>query len=234
MRSDHGYSEEGYQGKTQDWRLLRRLLPFVGPHRRMLLGSVALVVTLTLIELALPYFSKIAIDRYIVPSRAPKASSSQANDPGQRYLYVDPADPLNGAVMARHADLFEIEGDRGRIAFADLARLPVDDLRTLRRDDLRALGGVVLIFLVLVAADFGLTFFQRVIMERAGHTVMHDLRLRLYEHIQQQGMSFFTRQPVARLVTRVTNDVQNMHELFTTFISMVFKDIFLLAGIAII
>ncbi|MBI5897448.1 MAG: ABC transporter ATP-binding protein, partial [Desulfobacterales bacterium] len=41
-------------------------------------------------------------------------------------------------------------------------------------------------------------------------------------------------QPVARLVTRVTNDVQNMHELFTTFISMVFKDIFLLVGIAIV
>jgi ATP-binding cassette subfamily B protein len=234
MRSDYCYSEEGYQGKTQDWRLFRRLLPFVAPHRRMLMASVVLVVTLTVIELALPYFSKIAIDRYIVPSRTPKVSSSQANEPGQRYLYVDPAEPLNRAVMARHADLFETEGDRGRIAFADLARLPEDDLRTLRRDDMRALGGVVLIFLALVAAHFGLTFIQRVIMERAGHTVMHDLRLRLYEHIQQQGMSFFTRQPVARLVTRVTNDVQNMHELFTTFISMVFKDIFLLAGIAII
>ncbi len=234
MRSDYGYAEEGYQGKTQDWRLLRRLLPFVAPHRRMLLWSVALVVALTFIELALPYFSKIAIDRYIVPGRAPNASSSQADDPGRRYLHVDLADPRNRAVMARHADLFEIEGDRARIAFADLARLPEEDLRALRRDDMRALGGVVLIFLALVAADFGLTFVQRVIMERAGHRVMHELRLRLYEHIQQQSMAFFTRQPVARLVTRVTNDVQNMHELFTTFISMVFKDIFLLAGIAIV
>ncbi|MBI5063309.1 MAG: ATP-binding cassette domain-containing protein, partial [Desulfatitalea sp.] len=235
MRSDYGYSEEGYQGKTQDWRLLRRLLPFVGPHRRMLIASAALVVALTFIELALPYFSKIAIDRYIVPGQeSSKAASAENGDPVGRYLYVDPADPANQAVVARHADLFQIEAGRARIAFADLARLPREDLRTLRRADRSALGGVVLIFLVLVATDFGLTFFQRVIMERAGHTVMHDLRLRLYEHIQRQSMAFFTRQPVARLVTRVTNDVQNMHELFTTFISMVFKDIFLLVGIAIV
>jgi ATP-binding cassette subfamily B protein len=45
---------------------------------------------------------------------------------------------------------------------------------------------------------------------------------------------FFTRNPVARLVTRVTNDIQNMHELFTSFISMVFKDFFLLVGIAVV
>jgi ATP-binding cassette, subfamily B, multidrug efflux pump len=68
-------------------------------------------------------------------------------------------------------------------------------------------------------------------MEYAGHRVMHDMRVRLYDHVQQQSMAYFTRQPVARLVTRMTNDVQNMHDLFTTFISLVFKDFFLLAGI---
>ncbi len=232
MRPDYGYSEEGYQGKTQDWRLLRRLLSFVRPHGRMLIGSVALVVVLTVIELALPYFSKIAIDRYILPGR--ESSRAAAGSQTQRFIEVDPADPATRAVMVRHPDLFRLEDGRARIAYADLSRLPKGDLRLLRRDDWRALGGVVLVFLLLVAADFGLTFCQRVIMERAGHRVMHDLRLRLYDHIQQQSMSFFTRQTVARLVTRVTNDVQNMHELFTTFISMVFKDIFLLAGIAIV
>jgi ATP-binding cassette subfamily B multidrug efflux pump len=47
-------------------------------------------------------------------------------------------------------------------------------------------------------------------------------------------LRFFTRNPVARLVTRVTNDIQNMHDLFTSFISMVFKDMFLLVGIAVV
>ena len=103
-----------------------------------------------------------------------------------------------------------------------------------RRDDFAGLGWMVVLFLGLVVADFGLTFLQRVIMERAGHKVMHDLRLRIFDHVQQQSMAFFTRQPVARLVTRATNDVQNMHELFTTFVSMVFRDIFMVVGVAVV
>jgi ATP-binding cassette subfamily B protein len=70
------------------------------------------------------------------------------------------------------------------------------------------------------------------IMEYSGHMIMHDLRMKLFIHIQNLAIEFFTRNPVGRLVTRVTNDVQNMHELFTSVISLVFKDCFLLVGIA--
>jgi ATP-binding cassette subfamily B protein len=62
--------------------------------------------------------------------------------------------------------------------------------------------------------------------------IMHDLRMKLFIHVQDLAIEFFTRNPVGRLVTRVTNDVQNMHELFTSIISLVFKDCFLLVGIA--
>jgi ATP-binding cassette, subfamily B, multidrug efflux pump len=223
MRPDYGYSEEGHLGKPHDLRLLKRLWPFLHPYRRMLVGSLGLVVALTLLGLALPYFSKIAIDTYIVP----------AGEGEQRFLRVDGDDPQVRAVVQRHADLFDVGRDEIRIAYADLERLPRDDLIVLRRSDFAGLGWLVLLFLGLVAADFGLTFTQRVIMERAGHKVMHDLRLRIFDHVQQQGMSFFTRQPVARLVTRATNDVQNMHELFTTFVSMVFRDIFMVVGVAV-
>jgi ATP-binding cassette subfamily B protein len=61
---------------------------------------------------------------------------------------------------------------------------------------------------------------------------MHGLRMRLFSHIQSLALEFFTRNPVGRLVTRTTSDIQNMYELFTSFISFVFKDLVLLAGIA--
>jgi len=239
MRADYGYVEEGHSGKPYDPALIRRLWPLVRPHRRMLLGSVALVVILTLIELALPYFGKIAIDRYIVPpatsgDAGPGATGGANETEASRYLTVPLTTPETRAIVSAHADLFVTDGDTARIAYGDLPRLTPEDIATLRRDDIRGLGWAVVVFLALVAAEFGLTFFQRVIMERAGHTIMHDLRMRLYAHIQQQSMSFFARRPVASLVTRATNDVQNMHELFTTFVSMVFKDVFLLAGISIV
>lgn len=89
-----------------------------------------------------------------------------------------------------------------------------------------------LLFAGLIAIGFALNFAQKIIMEYAGHMMMHDLRLALFSHIQELPMAFFARNPVGRLTTRVTNDVQNMHELFTSVMSMIFKDIFLLAGIA--
>ena len=93
--------------------------------------------------------------------------------------------------------------------------------------DLSGLLAVAGLFMAVVMAIFIFTFIQNLIMELAGHRIMHDLRLTLYQHIQNMPLRFFTRNPVARLVTRVTNDIQNMHDLFTSFISMVFKDIFL-------
>jgi ATP-binding cassette, subfamily B, multidrug efflux pump len=236
MRFDFGYTEEDHLGKPYDLMLLRRLMPFLRPYRRLLVVSVVLIVALTLFELALPYFSKVAIDRYIVPTGDDaEASPSQSGDHARRrFLAVDAADPRIRAVVDAHPELFHPFNRKVRIAFNDLKRLSPADLKILRYKDMAGLTWVVIVFLGVVITDFALTFLQRMVMEYAGHKVMHDLRLGLYLHIQQQSMAFFTRQPVARLVTRMTNDVQNMYELFTTFIAMVFKDFFLLTGIAVV
>jgi len=236
MRSDYGYAEEDHLGKPYDLALLKRLAPFLRPYRKFLVGSTLLVVAITLLDLALPYFTKVAIDRYIVPtvnhSDGPNDGAPESRR--QRYLVVDLTDERLSPVVARHPQLFERQGTQARIAFEALKRLPRSDLIILRQTEMTGLTWVVLLFLAVVVADFLLTFLQRIIMEYTGHRVMHDMRMRLYDHIQQQSMAFFTHQPVARLVTRVTNDVQNMHELFTTFITMVFKDIFVLMGIAVV
>jgi ATP-binding cassette, subfamily B, multidrug efflux pump len=234
MRFDYGYSEEDHLGKPYDMALLRRLSPFLHPYRRLLAGSVILVIMITLLDLALPYFTKLAIDRHIVPPPEQSTANDPSSDMGrrQRYLYVDAADPDIEPLIRAYPDLFDQQEDKTQIALNDLTHLTPEHRGILRRPDLRGLGLVVVLFLAVVAADFGFTFVQKMIMEYAGHKVMHDLRMRLYDHIQRQSMAFFSSQPTARLVTRVTNDVQNMHELFTTFVAMVFKDVFLLIGIA--
>ncbi len=233
MRFDFGYSEEDHLGKPYDLRLLRRLGPFLRPYRRLLAGSVLLVVAITLLELALPYFTKVVIDRYIVPVQ--NSETRPADDRGgrqQRFLTIDSQDDAARAIIARYPGLFRSRDGRTLIAYEDFEHIAPQDRRVLRRSDLAGLRMVVFFYLLVVLTDFGFNFLQRMIMEFSGHKIMHDVRMHLYEHIQQQSMAFFTRQPVGRLVTRMTNDVQNMHELFTTFIALVFKDLFLLAGIA--
>jgi ATP-binding cassette subfamily B protein len=67
MKPDYGYFEETKLGKTYDLKLLKRIYPFARPYRLLLFGSIGLVLLITFVDLALPYVTKIAIDRYIVP-----------------------------------------------------------------------------------------------------------------------------------------------------------------------
>ena len=233
MHPDYGYFEETQLGKTYDIKLLKRLLPFVNPYKLLILWSIFLVVGITALDLALPYVTKIAIDRYIVPQTTDAAGSEAGIDGNRkRYLRADLNTPRQSEIVQKYSSLFLIEGQTAFISFDDLARLEKSDLKILRQQDLDGLGTMAMIFLMIVFLNFILNFVQKMIMEYSGHMIMHDLRMRLFVHIQDLAIEFFTRNPVGRLVTRVTNDVQNMHELFTSVISLVFKDCFLLVGIA--
>ncbi|MDM8538792.1 ABC transporter ATP-binding protein, partial [Desulfobacterales bacterium HSG17] len=90
------------------------------------------------------------------------------------------------------------------------------------------------VFFIIIILNFVFNFIQVMIMEYAGQGIMHDLRVKLFAHIQNLPISFFNKTPIGRLVTRNTNDIQNMHELFTSVIVFVFKDVFLLGGIALV
>jgi ATP-binding cassette subfamily B multidrug efflux pump len=234
MRFDYGYDEEQRLGKAYDLKLLRRILPFAAPYRWKLALSVLFVVTITLLELSIPYITKEIIDRHIVPEDRISVNFGGTDQSNRQWLQVDANDSQVADVIGRYRELFRFQNDQAAIRLEDLKRLDRADLAHLRHTDLSGLARIAGLFIVIVAAIFIFTFAQNLIMELAGHRIMHDLRVGLYSHIQTMPLRFFTRNPVARLVTRVTNDIQNMHELFTSFISMVFKDIFLLIGIAIV
>lgn len=235
MQPDYGYFEETKLEKTYDVRLLRRLHPFIRPYRVLLAASIGLVLLITLLELALPYVTKIAIDRYIVPRTAASADSIKSGpNAADKAIRVDLAAPQQQALVSKYPALFKIEGRTATIKYGALAQMAKSDRAVLRRHDLSGLAVLATVFLALVIFNFLLSFAQRMIMEYTGHMIMHDLRMRLYTHMQDLAIAFFTRNPVGRLVTRVTNDVQNMHELFTSVISMIFKDFFLLCGIAVV
>jgi len=240
MQHDGGYFEEGQLDKQRDLRLLARLLPFLTPYRAMLAASVALVLLLTALDLTLPYLTKMAIDRYIVPVQT-DSIPSDSNKPAEetssrtkRWLMLSNDNPALPALRARYPELI-VRRDAGwAIAYQDLDRLSPEERRHLRQPHLTGLLLIAAAYLVLIMMDFIINFIQKVTMEKAGHFVMHDLRLALFRRMQQFSMTFFARNPVGRLVTRVTNDVQNMHELFTSVLSMLFKDFFLLIGIGIV
>ena len=115
-----------------------------------------------------------------------------------------------------------------------MKELKKEDLLILRgRDTEGVLHIAFLVFLILIAS-FGFNFFQVYAMEVAGQKMMHDLRMKVFSHVQDLSVSFFDKNPVGRLVTRLTNDIQNVHEMFTSVLINLFKDILLLIGIIVI
>jgi ATP-binding cassette subfamily B protein len=235
MHPDYGYFEETRLGKPYDIKLLRRLYPFIRSYKFLILCSIFLVLGITVLDLALPYVTKVAIDQYIVPRTAqPEKDAIDGNKTRIRYIKADINDPQIRTLVKKYGHLFRIEGETAIISLTALAGLEKSDLKILRKNDFVGLGRITAIFLAVVLLNFVLNFAQKMIMEYSGHMIMHDLRMMLFTHIQDLAIEFFTRNPIGRLVTRVTNDVQNMHELFTSVISLVFKDFFLLLGIAVV
>ena len=241
MQHDLGYFEEGQLDKRRDFRLLGRLLPFLAPYRRMLTVSIGLVMLITALDLTLPYLTKIAIDRYIVPQYTDTTpagngpvSASAASHPETHWLLLSEDNPALPAIRKHHPESLVRHDGGWAMTYENLARLTPEERKALRRPHLLGLLITAAIYLLLILLDFVLNFIQKMTMEKAGHFVMHDLRLALFARMQDLSMTFFTRNPLGRLVTRATNDVQNMHELFTSVISMLFKDIFLLLGIGVV
>lgn len=86
-------------------------------------------------------------------------------------------------------------------------------------------------FLAVIIAGFIANFFQVIALEWTGQRIMHSLRQGLFTHVIKLNLSFFSAHRIGRLVTRHTNDIQNMYEMFTSVIVTLFNDGVRLAGI---
>ena len=99
---------------------------------------------------------------------------------------------------------------------------------------LDGLGPLVLSFFAALTAEFFLRWAQLYVLERTGQNVVYDIRRHAFSHLQRLPSSFFDRNPVGRLMTRVTTDVEAIHEAFTSGLVLILADLFKLAGIVTI
>jgi ATP-binding cassette, subfamily B, multidrug efflux pump len=94
------------------------------------------------------------------------------------------------------------------------------------------IGWLSLIFLAVLAFDFLAQYVQIRIMQRVGQQTMYDMRREIFSHMQRLPMTYFDRNPVGRLVTRVTTDVDALNDLFAAGVVTMINDFFLLVVMA--
>ena len=155
-------------GKAYDARLMRRLLGFMRPHRVAIGWTVVAIIGLSVLQLAPPYLTKVAIDAHITTG--------------------------------------ELDG----------------------------LDTLAFLFLGVLVLSYVLEHVQTYTLQVTGQRIIFDLRMRIQEHLQRLDVAFYDRNPVGRLMTRVTTDVDALNDLFASGVVSAFRDIFMLGGIAIV
>jgi len=93
---------------------------------------------------------------------------------------------------------------------------------------------VVVLYGLVILFEFVIRYFQGYYTEYMGQKIMYDMRMDIFSHINKMPMSFFDKNPVGRIMTRVTTDVQTLNEMLSSGIVTIFGDIFMILGIMIV
>ncbi len=105
-----------------------------------------------------------------------------------------------------------------------LTKLAVDD--AIVNKDYNVLLNIVLILiatlLLQAVMQYTLTYYTQLM----GQKIIYDLRVKIFSHLQNLSLKYFDKTPIGRIVTRVTNDVEALNQLFSSGIVMVFSDVF--------
>jgi ATP-binding cassette subfamily B multidrug efflux pump len=113
-----------------------------------------------------------------------------------------------------------------------LTKLAIDE--HIATGNLQGLATIAWLYVAVLVGSFACEYVQTWLMQLTGQRIMYDLRMQIYAHLQKLDLRFYDRNPVGRLMTRVTSDVDVLNELFTAGVVAVFGDIFTLAGIMIV
>ena len=113
-----------------------------------------------------------------------------------------------------------------------LMKLAID--RYIAQADLAGVDRIAIAFFFILIGSFILEYVQTWTLQITGQRIMYDMRLQIYRHLQRIDLQFYDRNPVGRLMTRVTTDVDVLNDMFTSGVVSIFGDIFTLAGIMIV
>jgi len=247
-------------GKAMDTALLRRLLRYVRPYKRFFIIAFVCTVFATGIEIALPYITKTAVDSVLVLPWVEVESEQEPHPDAYRleegvFLADSRRIPerrmeeleAEGLVRSRvlllregeagmdvaeqHPDVFE-EIELGLFAReADLGALSAGERLQVQGEALMLLGYLALGFVVLLVLRFAFTYGQVYLLQASGQRVMYDMRRHIFGHLLKLPVPFLDKQPVGRLVTRATNDIKAINEMYAEVLVFALRDFLMMGGV---
>ncbi|MBU1035659.1 ABC transporter ATP-binding protein, partial [bacterium] len=150
----------------------------------------------------------------------------------EKYLMIRDEEGLD---KLKQYQLNIVKTDKGSfIPYSEMQKISPDNIKTLRYDDLKMVKLFALLYVGLLLVSFVFNYFQVVMMAVVSERVMYDLRSNLVRHLMSLSLNFFNNNPIGRLVTRLTNDVDALREMFTDVFVYSAKDFIMIIGILIV
>ena len=247
-------ADEEILGKAYDSKLMKRLLTYAKPHMGKLIIALLLLVVITLGDLAGPYLLKIIVDDHLDASNNPFIPVPIEEVPeyqgegieGRAFVHGRGQSEDNYYLIQQKGTAFlvliKVSGtykiEDGLLQYKGTSypviKVPKSELKAMRVGDYQAVVNLSLFYLFLMMGLAILGYLQSYLLNYTGQSIIFSIRQQVFEHLQYLDIAFFDQNYVGRLVTRATNDVENLNEMYTDILVNTLRDILTLVGIVVI
>ena len=239
--------DDEVMGKAYDSRLMKRLLNYAKPFWKYLLLAILMMIVITGLELLRPYLLKVTIDDYINGHKKPMYQVELDNSydgviyKQNKYIKVNKLSEEDSILfnsyplvnIIRDNDNYYL-GDYNSDSIDGRVLLDNDSYMDFREGDIHGINIISIVFFISISLAFVLNYAQVFILNYTSQKIVFNIRQDLFSHIQSLSVSYFDRNPIGRLVTRVANDTETLNEMYTNVLVNLFKDIFILVGIVFV
>lgn len=253
--------QDDIMGKAYDSRLMKRLITYAKPYWKLLLLAMALLIMITGLELINPYLLKVTIDDYLNGNERPmyvlsiESPYSGVEFDGKKYvkeynlsdeevLSLDAAPKME--ILKKNDNYYLIDfGSQALLEEESLSQddpgvldswieLTHDEYMTFRGEDISGINRIAIYFFIVILLTFIFNYAQVFILNYTSQKIIFNMREEIFNHIQSLSISYFDKNPIGRLVTRVTNDTETLNEMYSSVLITLVKDVLMILGIMLI
>ncbi len=257
------FFEEDKTGKVYDSTIMKWLMRYVKPYRRIVFFNFFVLLLLTGMNLALPFIYKIGIDRYVSPTvkevledeKFPSEFRNkiiESSDNRKFVSFVSVKESVKGKMedegiisgedyyLINRAERILPVIEKTRHVEADgfcllesgeMARLSVEERIRLRAGDLEGIEKLAFVYLILIVFIFVFSYIQIYQIQLIGQKISYNIREDIVKKFTTLAYRFFQKNPVGRLVTRVSNDVGALSDFFSEVLVYLGSHILTILGI---
>lgn len=236
---------------------MKQLLGYLKPHKWTMFFATILVLFIIVIELYRPIIIGNAIDNningyskpYLETTKDGKEAVSykdvyltknfseneiNGNNLYQIVLFDDNYYMIENIDKKQSKILQKATNEELKSIISNATLLDKEDLKEVRKYDFNGILYATGLYLLIMLIGFVLNVINTLMLQNMGQKIIFKMRKQVFEHIHSLSLNFFNKEPVGKLVTRVTNDTESINELFTTILIKLFKNVVKIFGFAVV